>query len=154
MPSIPHSRHLHHSCKASPSLVQGIRTSVRRHPYERTPRFAMSRCQNDDFLRVLSTHRAAGCRSSCQPEGRSRTFSCSSERTPRYRCFLQACSRGVRTAAILPFAIQTLCDCSTDHRQYRHTDSHRWASFCLQLTVYGSQLITWQALHLQQSNHL
>ncbi len=39
----PHRKHLLLSCKASPSLVQGIRTTIRRHPYERISYFAMSR---------------------------------------------------------------------------------------------------------------
>jgi len=45
----PHSRHSLLSCKASPTLVQGIRTSVRRHRYKRTPCFAMSGWQSHPY---------------------------------------------------------------------------------------------------------
>lgn len=42
----PYGRHSLLSWKASPSLVEGIRTARGRHPYKRTPRFAMPRWQN------------------------------------------------------------------------------------------------------------
>ena len=38
----PHRRHPLLSYKASASLMQGIRTTLERHPYQRTPYFAMS----------------------------------------------------------------------------------------------------------------